>query len=98
MSMENLKKDIGEFIREHFTMFQIETWVESEGWFVRIADDDRTMRTEVAQEKWEALKKKNGNYNFFSLPPDLREVVLNKNGFVDFVFTGTEFYILKERV
>jgi|688.fasta_scaffold1254789_1 hypothetical protein len=96
MSMENLKKDIGEFIREHFTMFQIETWVESEGWFV-CSDCSRTMRTEVAQEKWEALKKK-GNYNFFFLPPDLREVVLNKKDSVDFVFTGTEFHILKVRI
>ena len=78
-------------------MFQIETWMEAEGYFIRLATTDRTMRQESAQEKWESLKKK-GHYDFFSLPSDLKEIVRSKEGAVDFVFTGTMFHLLIERI
>jgi hypothetical protein len=82
-------------------LFKILYWTESQGYFTPLHTGvyGRTMRYEAAHEQWEYLKEKEHHNNFFGLPPDLREVV-SSGRFgtpLDFVFTGTEFFMLIER-
>jgi hypothetical protein len=79
-------------------MFKILYWMEVEGTFVALHKTCRTMRYELACEKWTTLKNMKHHNNFFGLPSELREWLcsVKKGSVLDFVFTGTEFFVLVE--